>query len=69
MLLKFVQEVEPGVTEAFEAQAPPPVRGAMATTVATMLGTLPPQFFRVTVSAAGENMAQLMYSVLMTGYM
>lgn len=34
-----------------------------------MLGTLPPQFFKVTISAVGENLAQLMFSVLMTGYM
>lgn len=69
VLLKFVQEVEPAVMEAFEAQAPPPVLAAVHATVANMLGTLPPQFFAVTVSASGENMAQLMYSVLMTGYM
>jgi hypothetical protein len=33
------------------------------------LGTLPPQFFTVTISTVGENMSQLMLSVLMTGYM
>ena len=38
-------------------------------TVSNILGTLPPQFFRVTISTAGENLAQLMYSVCMTGYM
>lgn len=34
-----------------------------------MLGTLPPQFFRVVISTEAENLAQLMYSVLMSGYM
>lgn len=41
----------------------------MRQTVTNMLGTLPPQFFEVTISTVGENLAQLMYSVLMTGYM
>jgi hypothetical protein len=36
---------------------------------AVQLGTLPPQFFTVTISTVGENMSQLMLSVLMTGYM
>ena len=45
------------------------VADAMRVTIANMLGTLPPQFFSVTVSTATENLAQLMYSVLMTGYM
>ncbi|CAN0927396.1 hypothetical protein LINGRAHAP2_LOCUS35875 [Linum grandiflorum] len=41
----------------------------MRQTVANMIGTLPPQFFAVTVTTVAENLAQLMYSVLMTGYM
>lgn len=36
---------------------------AMRTTVTNILGTLPPQFFRVSISSSGENLAQLMYSV------
>lgn len=48
---------------------PAPQVTAMRTTVTNILGTLPPQFFRVTISTAGENLAQLMYSVIMTGYM
>lgn len=39
----------------------------MRQTVTNILGTLPPQFFRVTISTAGENLAQLFYSVVMTG--
>lgn len=42
---------------------------AMRQTVTNMLGTLPAQFFEVTVTTVGENLAQLMYSVMMTGYM
>jgi hypothetical protein len=41
----------------------------MRQTVTNMIGTLPPQFFAVTVTTVAENLAQLMYSVLMTGYM
>jgi hypothetical protein len=41
----------------------------MRQTVTNMLGTLPAQFFEVTVTTVGENLAQLMYSVMMTGYM
>ncbi len=50
----------------------PPLRAALPCllqTVSNILGTLPPQFFRVTISTAGENLAQLMYSVCLTGYM
>ena len=42
---------------------------AMHTTVTNLLGTLPPQFFNVTISANVEDLAQIMYSMLMTGYM
>lgn len=43
---------------------------AMRETIARMLGTLPPQFFQVTVStSSAEDLAQLFYSVMMTGYM
>ncbi len=41
----------------------------MRTTVTNMLGTLPPQFFEVTVATVANNLATLMYSVTMTGYM
>lgn len=41
----------------------------MRQTVSNMVGTLPPQFFEVTVVALGENLAQLLFSVMMTGYL
>lgn len=69
LLLQYVSEVEPQVMEQFMEQAPPHVVGAMQQTITNMLGTLPPQFFTVTVSTVGENLQQLMYSLCMTGYM
>ena len=48
---------------------PAPVLTAMRQTVTNLLGTLPPQFFKVTISTRSDNLAQLMFSVLMTGYM
>jgi len=55
--------------ELFIKRAPTQVVEAMRHTVTNMIGTLPPQFFAVTVTTVAENLAQLMYSVLMTGYM
>lgn len=55
--------------ELFIKRAPTQVVDAMRHTVTNMIGTLPPQFFAVTVTTVAENLAQLMYSVLMTGYM
>lgn len=40
---------------------------AMRTTISNMVGVLPPQLFQVTISTTGESLAQLMFSVLMTG--
>ena len=37
--------------------------------VSNQLGSLPAQYFRVTVSSTAESLAQLMYSVLLTGYL
>ncbi|KAL2501143.1 Uncharacterized protein Fot_34991 [Forsythia ovata] len=42
---------------------------AMRQTVTNMIGTLPPQFFALRVTTVAKNLAQLMYSVMMTGYM
>lgn len=67
--MKYVKEVQPALIEQFMELGPPAVVAAMRNTITNMLGTLPPQFFTVTVSTVGENMSQLMLSVLMTGYM
>lgn len=69
ILLEYVKNVQPEFMELFVKRAPPQVVDAMRQTVTNMIGTLPPQFFAVTVTTVAENLAQLMYSVLMTGYM
>ncbi|XP_059278885.1 uncharacterized protein LOC132033046 [Lycium ferocissimum] len=69
ILLEYVQNVQPEFMELFVKRAPQQVVEAMRQTVTNMIGTLPPQFFAITVTSVAENLAQLMYSVLMTGYM
>mgnify|MGYP001806742890 CR=1 FL=1 len=69
LLLKYVREVQPALVEQFVEVGPPAVVSAMKNTITNMLGTLPPQFFTVTISTVGENMSQLMLSVMMTGYL
>ncbi|KAL1192011.1 hypothetical protein V5N11_014119 [Cardamine amara subsp. amara] len=69
ILLEYVQNVKPEFMELFVKRAPKHVVEAMRQTVTNMIGTLPPQFFAVTVTSVAENLAQLMMSVLMTGYM
>lgn len=41
---------------------------AMRQTIANYLGGLPPAFFTVEISAKGEDLAQLMYTMMVTGY-
>lgn len=48
---------------------PAPVLSAMRQTVSNLLGSLPPQFFKISISTRSDNLAQLMFSVLMTGFM
>ena len=67
--MRYVREVDIDVLEAFSEAAPASVVEAMRTTVANMLGTLPPAFFDVRVATVAENLAQVMFSVMMTGYM
>ncbi|KAI4374878.1 hypothetical protein MLD38_012818 [Melastoma candidum] len=69
ILLEYVKNVQPEFMELFMKRAPQQVVEAMRQTVTNMIGTLPPQFFAVTVTTVAENLAQLMYSVMMTGYM
>ncbi|KAL9448897.1 hypothetical protein AB3S75_010936 [Citrus x aurantiifolia] len=69
ILLEYVKNVQPEFMELFVKRAPEQVVDAMRQTVTNMIGTLPPQFFAVTVTTVAENLAQLMYSVMMTGYM
>lgn len=69
ILLEYVRTVQPEFMDHFFKRAPEQVVEAMRQTVTNMIGTLPAQFFEITVSTVGENLAQLMYSVMMTGYM
>lgn len=69
MLLEYVRNVQPEFLELFVKRASPQVVEAMRQTVTNMIGSLPPQFFAITVTTVAENLAQLMYSVMMTGYM
>ncbi|KAJ4963575.1 hypothetical protein NE237_023514 [Protea cynaroides] len=69
ILLEYVKNVQPEFLELFVKRAPQQVVDAMRQTVTNMIGTLPPQFFAVTVTTVAENLAQLMYSIMMTGYM
>lgn len=45
--------------QQFEDAAHPEVIIAMRQTITSMLGTLPPQFFRVVISTDAENLAQV----------
>ncbi|MED6106338.1 hypothetical protein PIB30_004114 [Stylosanthes scabra] len=63
ILLEYVKNVEPEFMELFVKRAPKQVVDAMRQTVTNMIGTLPPQFFAVTITTVAENLAQLMYSV------
>ncbi|GBF88655.1 hypothetical protein Rsub_01554 [Raphidocelis subcapitata] len=71
-MLAYVREAEPAsVLEEFLITESPVVVGAMRHTITNMLGTLSstPQFFTVTVSTVAENLAMLMNTVMLTGYM
>lgn len=71
-LLQYVRDAEPAaVLEEFLIKESPVVVGAMRQTISNMLGTITatPQFFTVTISTVGENLAMLMNSVMLTGYM
>ena len=64
----LAQEVTPELISVFEDQGFDDVSEAMRDTIGRMLGSLPEEFFDVKVSAARfEDLAQLCYSVIMTG--
>jgi hypothetical protein len=54
-----VQDADPELMQQFESDAHPEVIIAMRQTITSMLGTLPPQFFRVVISTEAENLAQV----------
>jgi len=70
VLVEYVNGLWPDwerVAEEFELPSTSMV--AIRQTVNNLIGTLPPRYFEITISSREENLAQLMYSVLMTGYM
>lgn len=69
ILIQYVEQVQPQVLEEFWKNAPEDVVQGMKETVAELLGSLPPRFFDVRIRTIGESLAQLMCTVIMTGYM
>lgn len=59
----------PELVKRFAESAPPEVQQAVRTTVMNLLGNLPPAFFDTSVRTTTQNLASLMYSMQMTGYM
>ncbi|KAK7839506.1 udp-galactose/udp-glucose transporter 3 [Quercus suber] len=55
ILLEYVKNVQPEFMEMFVNRAPQQVVDAMRQTVTNMIGTLPPQFFAVTVTTTSSK--------------
>ncbi len=68
-LLNFVQRLSPVTHRVSESSVPKLSVVAIRQTVGNLIGTLPAEYFEITISSREENLMQLMYSVLMTGYM
>jgi hypothetical protein len=67
-LLRYVQTVQPDDMDTFVDQGPHQVLEAMRQTIQNITGTLPPEFFAITVQTRPNDLAQLMYSAMVTGY-
>lgn len=59
----------PDLIRGFAETAPAEVQAAVRQTVVSLLGNLPPNVYDVNVMSTGQNVASLMYSMQMTGYM
>ena len=59
----------PELIKGFAETAPTEVQAAVRSTVVSLLGNLPPHLYDVNVMSTGQNVASLMYSMQMTGYM
>lgn len=68
-LLEFVNRLSPATHRISEPSVPKMSIVAIRQTVGNLIGTLPAEYFEITISSREENLMQLMYSVLMTGYM
>lgn len=59
----------PELVQNFAQTAPPEVQQAVRTTVMGLFGGLPSAQFETTITSTSQNVASLMYSMQMTGYM
>lgn len=59
----------PELIKGFAETAPSEVQAAVRSTVVSLLGNLPAEVYDVNVMSTGQNVASLMYSMQMTGYM
>ena len=59
----------PELIKGFAETAPAEVQQAVRQTVVSLLGNLPAHLYDVNVMSTGQNVASLMYSMQMTGYM
>jgi len=59
----------PELVAQFAKVAPQPVQMAVRSTVAQLLGNLPEQIGDAAITASGQSIASLMFSMQMTGYM
>jgi hypothetical protein len=59
----------PELIKGFAETAPMEVQQAVRSTVVSLLGNLPPHLYDLNVMSTGQNVASLMYSMQMTGYM
>ena len=70
---RYVESIQnitaPELIKAFAETAPADVQQAVRSTVVSLLGNLPPHLYDVNVMSTGQNVASLMYSMQMTGYM
>ena len=70
---RFVEAIQnmtaPDLIRGFAETAPAEVQAAVRQTVVSLLGNLPPNVYDVNVASTGQNIASLMYSMQMTGYM
>jgi len=72
-LNKYVDEIQgipaPELIKGFAETAPAEVQQAVRQTVVSLLGNLPAHLYETSVMSTGQNVASLMYSMQMTGYM
>ncbi|GAX74574.1 hypothetical protein CEUSTIGMA_g2023.t1 [Chlamydomonas eustigma] len=69
LMMKYVNEASPKDSERFVKTGPPEVVSAMRQTVRNLVGTLPSSYFDVKISSAADSLAQLFFTVAITGYL